>query len=136
VVLELGYIGNGDGMDNIIIAKEKDLVESKLHGHPKFYELTREEEELYRIKNKNYTNNGDPLGNFHRVSAILKIWGLNIPPSLVALIYALKQQDAAMWMLSQDYEGKVEGVDLRLRDDHVYKKITRILLEEEKHDRV
>lgn len=105
---------------------------NKKHGHPRFYELTRDEEELHSVKNRDYAQGGDPLGNFHRVSAILKVWGFDIPPSLVALIFALKQQDAAMWMLSQGYEGEVEGVDLRLRDDHTYKKIARILLEEER----
>uniref|UniRef100_A0A6H2A1Q4 Uncharacterized protein n=1 Tax=viral metagenome TaxID=1070528 RepID=A0A6H2A1Q4_9ZZZZ len=96
-------------------------------GHPLFYELTEEEIELHDAKNKDYAHDGDPLGNFKRVSALLKIWGFDISPTLVALIYALKQQDAYMWMLSQGYEGEVENVDTRLRDDHIYKKIARIL---------
>ena len=103
----------------------------KRYGHPRFYEMTKEEDDLHEAKNRDYTQGGDSLGNFRRVSAILKIWGFDISPALVALIYALKQQDAYMWMLSQGYEGKVEGKDARLRDDHIYKKIARILLEEE-----
>lgn len=97
------------------------------HGHEDFYKLTAEEVALHSAKNRDYTFGGDPLGNFNRVSAVLEIWGFNIPPHLVALIYALKQQDAYMWMLSQGYEGEIEGVDERIRDDHVYKKIARIL---------
>jgi hypothetical protein len=104
----------------------------KYHGHPEFYKITEEELKLYSEKNKDYAHGGDPLGNFHRMSAILKIWGFDIPPVLIALIYALKQQDAYMWMLSQGYEGEVEGVDKRLQDDHVYKKIARILYKEER----
>lgn len=100
-------------------------------GHPMFEQLTKEEVELHEAKNKDYAQGGDPLGNFHRVSAILKVWGFDIPPSLVAIIYALKQQDAAMWMISQGYEGEIENVDTRFRDDHVYKKIIRILRREE-----
>jgi len=102
----------------------------KYHGHPMFYQLTQEEIELHSAKNKDYAQGGDPLGNFKRVSEILGIWGFDIPPELVALIYALKQQDAYMWMLSQGYEGEVETIDKRMQDDHIYKKLARILRRE------
>ena len=92
-----------------------------------YKELTEDELRLYESKNKDYTKGGDRYGNFHRVSAILKIWGFDIPPELVALIYMLKQEDAAFWMLSQGYEGKIENIDARLRDVHIYAKIARIL---------
>lgn len=108
-------------------------MSKRYYGHPDFYRLTQEEVELHSAKNKDYTGgDGNYLGNFYRVSAILAVWGFDIPPALIALIYALKQQDAYMWMLSQGYEGDIEGIDERLRDDHVYKKIARILLKEEK----
>ena len=102
----------------------------EFHGHPDYLKLTDEELELHSAKNRDYARGGDHLGNFHRVSAILKVWGFDIPPTLVALIYALKQQDAYMWMLSQGYEGETEPIDARLRDDHIYKKIARILHKE------
>jgi len=105
---------------------------TEFHGHPLFKELSQEEIDLYSEKSKDYTTGGDPMGNFKRVSAILNLWGFDIPPILVALIYALKQQDAYMWMLAHGYEGAVEDIDSRLRDDHVYKKIARILYREEK----
>jgi len=105
---------------------------SDRHGHPDFYKMLDEMAELHSVKNKDYTQGGDPLGNFQRRSDILKIWGFNIPPVLIALIDALKQQDCAMWMLSQGYEGEVEGFDKRLLDDAVYKTIARILKKEGK----
>lgn len=37
-----------------------------------------------------------------------------------------------MWMMSQGYEGQVETADKRLEDDHVYKKLARILLREQR----
>ncbi len=104
----------------------------KFHGHPDYLKLTEEELELHSRKNKDYAHNGDPLGNFKRVSGVLKVWGFDIPPELVALIYALKQQDAYMYMLSQGYEGEVEGIETRLQDDYIYKKIARILVREKK----
>lgn len=109
------------------------ILKSKFPGgHPRFLDLTLEELKMHSEKNQDYTKGGDSLGNFKRVSAVLKIWGFDISPELVALIYALKQQDAYMWMLSQGYEGEVENIDTRLRDDHIYKKLVRILRREGK----
>jgi len=108
--------------------------DKKQYGHPGFYERLEEEGNLHSNKNRDYTAgvSSDPLSNFHRVSAILKIWGFDIPPSLVAIIYSLKQEDAHMWMKSQGFEGKVEGSHQRLMDKSVYSKIIDILEEEEK----
>lgn len=102
------------------------------HGHPDFYKYLGEMAELHSVKNKDYTKGGESLGNFHRVSAILKIWGYDIPPWLVAAIYALKQQDCSMWMLGHGYEGEVQGVDERVGDEGVYAVLKRILIKEEK----
>jgi len=103
----------------------------KRHGHPDFYKMTEEEVALHSAKNKDYAQGGDPLGNFKRVSAVLKTWGFNISPALVGLIYMLKQLDCAMWMQSHGYEGEVETFDKRLQDVHVYAKLARILYQEQ-----
>lgn len=109
------------------------------HGHPMFYELTQDEIELHSAKNKDYAQGGDPLGNFKRVAHILSAYQLDLSrPEVVAIVYMLKQLDAALWMLSQGYEGEVENVDTRLRDVHVYVKLARVLrserlLNEESH---
>ena len=103
-------------------------------GHPRFYEMTKEEEELHSAKNKDYAQGGDPLGNFKRVSAIKRLY-LGLPwdsPVGVALGYMFKQLDAGLWMLAQKYEGEVETIDTRFTDVHVYAKIARILLQETK----
>ena len=104
----------------------------KYHGHPLFQELTEQELELHSAKNKDYAQGGDPLGNFKRVSAIKRLYP-GLPwdsPTGVALGYMLKQLDAAFWMLSQGYEGEVEGVDARLTDVHVYAKLARIIMKQ------
>ncbi len=111
------------------------MSKKEFHGHPDYLKLTEEELALHSAKNKDYAHDGDPLGNFKRVSAILGVWGFDVPPVLVALIYSLKQQDSYMYMLSQGYEGQVEGVESRLQDDYIYKKIARILYREDKNDR-
>ena len=99
------------------------------HGHPDFLPMTIDEVKLHSDKNHDYAQGGDPLGNFHRVGAILALYPkLDAgKPETVAIIYALKQLDAALWMLSNNYEGGVENVDTRLRDIHVYMKLARIL---------
>jgi len=107
------------------------------NGHPQFYDLTKEMEETYSAKNKDYAQGGDPMGNFKRVSAIKKLYP-NMDwasPIGVNLGYMLKQLDAAFWMLSQGYEGEVEDIDTRLADIPVYVQIARIQHREEKLNR-
>ena len=43
------------------------------------------------------------------------------------MVYMMKQLDAALWMMSEGYEGEVENTDTRLADVHVYAKIARLL---------
>lgn len=98
-------------------------------GHPDFIDMTLKELELHSAKNKDYAGSGDPLGNFKRVAKTLGQYpNLDLSkPEVVALVYMMKQLDAALWMLCQGYEGKVENVDTRLTDVHVYAKLARIL---------
>ncbi|MDD5512037.1 MAG: hypothetical protein PHI12_14710 [Dehalococcoidales bacterium] len=98
-----------------------------------FESITKEELKLYAEKNKDYTQGGDKMGNFKRVASILSHYQLDLSdPVTVCLVYMLKQLDAALWMLSQGYEGDIENVDTRLKDVHVYAKICRILHQEGK----
>ena len=39
----------------------------------------------------------------------------------------MKQVDACLWMINKGYEGKVESIDTRLQDVHIYMKLARIL---------
>jgi len=85
---------------------------------------------LYEKKNADYARVGDIHGNFLRVSQIKRIWP-NMDwssPVGTAISYGLKQFDAAMQMISEEYEGDVEGKDKRLRDWIVYLEITRAML--------
>ncbi|MFH1547675.1 MAG: hypothetical protein ABIC57_04255 [bacterium] len=121
-----------------MIDKELEQVEEIVrrrfpHGHPGFITLTLEELDLHSRKNSDYAKGGDPLGNFKRVASILRNYpNLDVGnPIVIAIVYALKQLDAALWMLSQGYEGQVENVNMRLQDVHVYVKIARLLRGEE-----
>jgi len=116
-----------------ILNSTVSLPIDNFHGHPKFLELTVDELKLHSEKNKDYARYGNPLGNFYQVSAALQAQGINLTPTQVALVFAQKQQDAAMQMIAHGYEGEVEDVDTRLRDVHIYYKIARILYWEEKN---
>ena len=91
--------------------------------------LTLEELNLYRTKNEDYTKGGEVYGNFNRVSQIFLLYpNLRLSdPRVVCLAYLMKQLDSVLWMLNQGYEGKVENIDTRLQDVHIYAKICRLL---------
>uniref|UniRef100_A0A6M3J401 Uncharacterized protein n=1 Tax=viral metagenome TaxID=1070528 RepID=A0A6M3J401_9ZZZZ len=99
------------------------------HGHPDFIPMTLEEMKLHSEKNFKYTFRGNPLGNFKRVAEIMKMYP-NIDwaqPACVALVYSLKQLDAAFWMLNSGHDTKsIEGIDTCLEDVSVYAKLTRL----------
>jgi len=100
------------------------------HGHPKFIEFTLKELDLHSRKNYDYSFGGDPLGNFKRVSQILSLYsGLKLSdPDVVAVIYMLKQLDAALWLRSNGHKAQIEGYAERWQDISVYSKIISILI--------
>ena len=104
-----------------------------LSGHPRFYEILEELRDLHSRKNYDYANGGRPTGNFDRVSGILSRYpGFDVgTPCGVALVYMLKQLDAAMWLLSQGHESKNgEDVGTRLRDVACYAILAELMFEE------
>ncbi len=99
------------------------------HGHRSFIPMLIEQMELHSRKNHDYASGGDPLGNFDRVSKILALYpGLKLAdPSIVAVIYMLKQLDAALWLKSNGHRAVVQGSDERWADVSVYSNIIRII---------
>ena len=108
---------------------ETSIREVFSHGHPDFITKCMEEIALHSNKNHDYAVGGDPCGNFLRVATILKQYpGLKLSdPAIVAMIYALKQLDAYLWIKSNGHKTKSEGISERLRDISVYAKIIDIL---------
>ena len=123
-----------DAQDN----REKDFEEREIvrllkkrypNGHPSFIPITLEEVAMHSKKNHDYAAGGDPLGNFVRVSMILMQYpNLDLgDPSIVAIIYLLKQLDAYLWIKNNGHKTEVEGVDGRLADISIYAKIIRCI---------
>ena len=75
----------------------EELAKLFPHGHPAFIPMCVAEIELYSAKSYEYTDGGDPMGNFKRVAGMLAPY-TEVTPTGVALVYMSKQLDAAMWM--------------------------------------
>ncbi len=99
------------------------------HGHPDFYKLLEGLAALHSEKNHDYASGGDPLGNFMRRANLYGMYpGLDLSNrTVVAIVDAMKQLDAALWFLSNGHEAKVEGIESRLRDVAVYSLLAIIL---------
>ncbi len=131
-----------DGGD-VVIPEEANLMSEEMatarmrevlremfpYGDEQYIAITMKEMEGYNTKNFDYAAGGDPNGNFLRVASILSFYpGIRMDdPRAVAIIYLLKQLDNVLWSLSRGFEGKLEDIDSRLLDIHVYAKIARVL---------
>ena len=115
-----------------IQSMHQELRELYPNGHPEFTTLILNELELHDSKNHDYSCGGDPLGNFKRVADMLAHYpGLRLDsPAVIGLVFAFKQIDAVLWMLSNGHQAKMEGVSDRLRDISIYMKLVNILLDE------
>ena len=111
---------------------EKQARQLYPHGHPRFNQILCQQMKLHSEKNHDYARGGDSLGNFKRVATILALYPqLSLSkPEVVALVYCLKQLDAVAYMLSENYEGNVEGIGTRLNDVSVYATLMRVIHEE------
>lgn len=112
------------------------LLGEEMHGHPKFYDLLIDLGKLHSDKNHDYAKGGHPLGNFYRRATIYSLYpGLDLSdPAVVAMVDAMKQFDAFLWMKSQGHEAKVEGKKSRLKDVSVYSDIAIVIEEEAEED--
>ena len=104
------------------------------HGHPDFIPDMVDIVRLHSDKNYDYAKGGDPLGNFDRTAAIMRLYP-DFPWATAygsATVQMLKQLDAYLWMQSAKTEAKVEGTDSRLRDIQVFAGLIRIMLRQNK----
>lgn len=113
--------------------REEELVklrETFPNGHKRFYEILLDLMDLHNRKNRDYATKEDPLANFKRVAEWCKKYKLLTPGNeelKVAIIYSLKQWDAALKLVGDNTEGQVEGIPDRLRDVAVYAVLEEII---------
>ncbi len=113
---------------------EEILREKHPYGHKDFISMALEEVALHSIKNHDYADGGKATGNFDRVAKILSLYpGLHVAqPSVVAVLYLMKQLDAALWIESNGHVTMDQSKAERWRDVAVYAKLISILDQEEK----
>jgi len=106
------------------------------HGHPMFYTILDELKDLHSRKNRDYAMGGSPLGNFQRRADLYSHYpGLDLSDrTVVAIVDAMKQLDAALWLLSNKHKAEVEGVTDRLKDVAVYSVLAMIMRIEDKKE--
>lgn len=118
-----------------ITQKIKEIFGDEFHGHPMFYKILAEMAMLHSRKNQDYASKEKPLQNFERVAMWCKEYNLvtlGNEEVKVAIIYMLKQLDAALKLLMTGQKAVVEGIPKRLRDVAVYTILEEIILEETK----
>ena len=123
------FVDVDDWVDHIARCPGAPIEARERHGHPDFYKILDSLADLHSEKNYDYAAGGDPLGNFdRRADFYARYPGLDLSNrTVVALVDAMKQLDAAMWFLSNKHEAKVEGIESRLRDVAVYSILAIIL---------
>ena len=106
--------------------------EMKKYGHPDFYKLTKQEEELHSKKNYQYANKKDPLGNFKRSSRLAsKLIKDDInKPLAMAMILMAKQIDAVYDIVGESKKNTIESLEDKFRDISIYSKLCIILNKE------
>lgn len=109
-----------------------ELRETFPHGHPGFIPLLIDAMELHSRKNYGYAYGGDPLSNFDRRAAILKLYPNldDSDPVVVAAKDILKQLDAGLWQLNIGHTDEEETIIKRFADVLVYAGLVILLTSE------
>lgn len=98
-------------------------------GHPRFYEILKELEELHNAKNSDYSKEGDPLSNLKMSEEI------NIPGYIGNFIRMGDKWSRLVQLMKKKQQGegpavKSESMNDTLRDLAVYCILEMILIEE------
>lgn len=120
-------------MSTEISAIEEAL--KKLGGHPRFYELLLQMATTYSEKDKDYDTKIDHTRNFTSVGMLgehYKLLTKDREAFKTCTMWRFKQLDAALNLVAEGKEGKIESVSKRLLDDAIYCVLSIILYEEGK----
>ena len=121
------------------MSKNNDITiwgaEAKLMKGTRFNEIIDELVALRNKKNVDYATNDDPNGNFKRVAMMAApllnpAIPENLRPTVIAIIYELKQTDGVIEMISKNKVGKAESILDKFNDKAVYSVIERMCYEE------
>lgn len=124
------------GLEESIEVIESSLRHLYPHGHAGFIFMCLEEMRLHSDKNHDYASKERPLQNFYDAAAIFALFpGLDLSdPTVVALVYMVKQLVAVLHLKADGITAIVEGIERRMKDVGVFAKLVPII-EREKEAR-
>src|SRR5574343_895929 len=101
------------------------MSEIKRKGHPRFYELLREMEDLHDRKNENYAEDANPLSNLRASEAF------GIPGYLGTMVRMSDKWSRLVQLMGGKQDKVGESMKDTLKDMAVYCLLEIILLEED-----
>lgn len=101
-------------------------------GHPAFYAVGEEINDLHSEKNRQYATPDDPLGNFRRTGQIIaKMLKPGLDPSLASCLALMsKQVDGVYEIFGEDKKDTLDSLEDKLLDIEVYSRIAIVLVRE------
>lgn len=100
------------------------MTEIKRKGHPRFYTLLKEMEDLHDRKNENYSEDKDPLSNLRASEAF------GIPGHLGTMVRMSDKWSRLVQLMNGKQDKVGESMIDTLKDLAVYSLLEIILLEE------
>jgi hypothetical protein len=104
----------------------------KRGGHPKFYELGEQENDLYSAKHYQYATDSDPMSNFRLCGNLIrKMLKPGVDPTIAAALCLMSKQVVGIYeIVGEGKTDTIESLEDKLKDVGIYSRIIRILLQE------
>jgi hypothetical protein len=117
--------------DEMIEQLRKSLPQSR-GGHPMFYELGEEENQLYSDKHYQYATDADPMSNFRLCGDLIhKLLKPGVNPTIAAALCLMSKQIVGVYeIVGEGKQNTIESLEDKLKDIGIYSRIIRIMLRE------
>jgi hypothetical protein len=101
-------------------------------GHPMFYELGEEENQLYSDKHYQYATDADPMSNFRLCGDLIhKLLKPGVNPTIAAALCLMSKQIVGVYeIVGEGKQNTIESLEDKLKDIGIYSRIIRIMVRE------
>jgi hypothetical protein len=115
-------------------ANKSNAGNRKLGGHPKFYEVRKQNEELYSAKHYQYATDDDPMSNFRLCGNVIhKLLKPGVNPTIAAALTLMSKQVVGVYeIVGEGKTGTIDSLEDKLRDIEIYASILQVLVAESK----
>jgi len=116
-----------------IIDQLRKNVPTPRGGHPMFYELGEEENELYSAKHYQYATDADPMSNFRVCGDLIrKLLKPGVNPTIAAALCLMSKQIVGVYeIVGEGKQNTLESLEDKLKDIGIYSRIIRIMVREQ-----